>query len=279
MIGDPFLNSERGLRNGWWILIFLLVLASMLVPVLLLAQKNSRDVSIGTQASLVFLASAACQLLRRRALSELFGKFNKVWFKDFSAGCLMGAAFMLVPALILQTFGRVNLQWNSMDVSALVSSMSLFAGIALAEELLFRGFVFQRLLSGLGLWPAQLLTAAFFLLTHLNNPGMSGSIKVMASINIFLASMLFGLAFIRTKSLAMPLGLHWMANWMQGGVLGFGVSGTAGSGLFKPVFGEAPIWLTGGPFGLEGSLPGLICVVLMLILLYRMNSTKQMLNE
>ena len=49
MINNPFLNSERRLRNGWWVLIFLIVLASMLVPVILLAQKNSRDVSIGTR--------------------------------------------------------------------------------------------------------------------------------------------------------------------------------------------------------------------------------------
>jgi hypothetical protein len=65
----------------------------------------------------------------------------------------------------------------------------------------------------------------------------------------------------------MPLGLHWMANWMQGDILGFGVSGTEQVGLLNPVFGEALAWLTGGPFGLEASLPGLICVVVTLILL------------
>jgi hypothetical protein len=143
----------------------------------------------------------------------------------------------------------------------------LFAGVAATEELLFRGFVFQRLISGVGQWPTQLITAAFFLLTHLNNPGMTGGVKVMASVNIFLASILFGLAFIRTRGLAMPLGLHWMANWMQGGVLGFGVSGTQQLGLLQPVFGEAPAWLTGGQFGLEASLPGLICIVVTLLLL------------
>jgi membrane protease YdiL (CAAX protease family) len=145
----------------------------------------------------------------------------------------------------------------------------LFAGVAAAEELLFRGFVFQRLISGLGQWPAQLITAAFFLLTHLNNPGMTGTVKVIASINIFLASILFGLAFVRTGSLAMPLGLHWMANWVQGGILGFGVSGTEQLGLLKPVLGETPAWLTGGQFGLEASLPGLFCLVVILIVSYR----------
>jgi hypothetical protein len=97
---------------------------------------------------------------------------------------------------------------------------------------------------------------------------MTGNVKVMASINIFLASILFGLVFIQTKSLAMPIGLHWMANWAQGGVLGFGVSGAEQSGLLIPVFGDVPVWLTGGQFGLEASLPGLICVVLTLFVLY-----------
>ena len=279
MINNLFLNSERQLRNGWWVLIFLLVLASMLVPVILLAQKNSMDVSIGTQAIIILLASAACQLLRRQALTGLLGKFNAAWFKEFATGCLMGSALMLVPALLLETFGWVNLEWISVDASILASSLFLFAGVAVAEELLFRGFVFQRLISGLGVWPAQLLIAAFFLLTHWNNPGMTGSVKVMASLNIFLASILFGLAFIRTRNLAMPLGLHWMANWMQGGVLGFGVSGTETAGLWTPLFGDAPVWLTGGQFGLEASFVGLILLVLMIFALYKMNSTKHIPNE
>jgi hypothetical protein len=105
---NPFLNSAQGLRNGWWILIFLLVLASMLVPVLLLAQKNSRDVSIATQAIIVFLASAACQLLRRRALTELFGMFNRAWFREFGEGCQTGSALMLIPALKPILLYRMN---------------------------------------------------------------------------------------------------------------------------------------------------------------------------
>jgi membrane protease YdiL (CAAX protease family) len=115
--------------------------------------------------------------------------------------------------------------------------------------LLFRGFIFQRLIAGLGQWPTQLIMAGFFLLTHLNNPGMTGTIKVMASINIFLASIMFGLAFIRTKNLAMPLGLHFMAKWMQGGLLGFGVSGTEQPGLLNLIVAGIPEWVTGGSLG------------------------------
>lgn len=268
MTFNLFLNSERQLRNGWWILIFFLVLAGFLVPAMMAAQENNGGVSIGLQAVIVTLASLLCQFGRRKPLAELTGKFNARWLQELCLGGLIGSTLMLIPALILGIFGWVHWHWNPEGVSILLPSLLLFAGVAFAEELLFRGFVFQRLLSGLGQWPAQLIISAYFLLTHLSNPGMTGNVKVMASLNIFLASILFGLAFIQTKSLAMPLGLHWMANWIQGGVLGFGVSGSEQSGLLIPVFGDAPIWLTGGQFGLEASLPGLICVVITLLLIY-----------
>jgi uncharacterized protein len=265
MMINPFLNPERQLRNGWWILIFFLVLASLLVPAMLLAQQNHTDVSIGMQAVIIALATFISQLLRRKPLVELLGKFNLNWLKELWLGGLFGSTFMLIPALILAMFGWMTWQWNPEGFSILASSLLLFAGVAVTDEMLFRGFVFQRLISGLGVWPAQLIIAAFFLLTHLSNPGMIGSAKFVASINIFLASILFGVAFVRTRSLALPLGLHWMANWVQGSVLGFGVSGAEQAALLKPVFGEAPTWLTGGQFGLEASVPGLICVIATLI--------------
>ena len=271
---NPFLNSERQLRNGWWILIFFLVLASILMPALLVAQQNSMDVSIGLQAVIIVIASWICQLLRRKSLTELLGKFNMRWLKEFCLGGLTGAALMLVPALIMWVLGWVHWQWNPIGFSTLISIVLLFAGVAAAEELLFRGFIFQRLIAGLGQWPAQLILARYFLLTHLNNPGMTGDVKILASINIFIASLMFGVAFIRTKSLAMPLGLHFMANLTQGGVLGFGVSGTDQSGLLKPVFNEVPEWLTGGQFGLEASVLGLVCVVITFILIQRWDIPK-----
>lgn len=269
MLINLFLNSEHQLRNGWWVLIFFLVLAATLMPVLLIAQQNSMDVSMGLQAVIIVFASLVCQWLRRKPLVELWGEFNVRWLKEFGLGGLIGSALMLFPALIMWTLGWVHWQLNSIGLPTLVSTMVFFAAVAVAEELLFRGFVFQRLIAGLGQLPAQLILAGYFLLTHLNNPGMTGDVKILAGINIFLASILFGLAFVRTKSLAMPLGLHFMANLMQGGILGFGVSGTDQSGLLKPILAEIPLWLTGGQFGLEASLPGLIFVVGALMLLYK----------
>ena len=87
-----------------------------------------------------------------------------------------------------------------------------------------------------------------------------------AGANIFLASILFGLAYLRTRSLAMPFGLHLPANVTQGPILGFGVSGNDGVSLLVPVASGAPDWLY-GKLGLEASVPGLVCVVALLVIL------------
>lgn len=67
----------------------------------------------------------------------------------------------------------------------------------------------------------------------------------------------------------MPLGLHFMANFIQGSILGFGVSGEKEKSLFKAFSDKCPIWLNGGPFGLEASILGLLSVIIITTILYR----------
>jgi membrane protease YdiL (CAAX protease family) len=81
---------------------------------------------------------------------------------------------------------------------------------------------------------------------------MEGSVKLAALLNIFLAGWMLGFCYLRTGSLALPMGVHFGWNWVQGS-LGFGVSGNASHGLWKPVLHDKALWLTGGDFGLEAS--------------------------
>jgi membrane protease YdiL (CAAX protease family) len=269
-----FLNSKKQLRNIWWVAIFFLMLAALTFPVILLSQKYKWEVTTAQQALIVIAASWLCQLWRKQSFSELVGTFNLTWIRNLLIGLLLGAVLMLIPAFFLSLFGFVQYRVASADAYLILSATGLFAAVAIAEEFLFRGFIFQRLIAGIGKWGAQLLIAAYFLLIHINNPGMTGHVKQLAAVNIFLASIMFGLAFIRTGSLAMPLALHFMANWVQGTLLGFGVSGNEQPSLLKPVFNNTPEWLTGGNFGLEASIPGLVCVIVITFLLYNWKPQK-----
>ena len=216
---------------------------------------------------MISAVTVLCQVLRRRPFVEVTGQPDIRWLNQLGIGMVGGALLMAIPAFVLTSIGAIRWQFGMFAVTPLVTGVETMAAVAIAEELLFRGFLFQRLVDGLGAWPAQLVLGGLFLLTHLNNPGMTGATRFWAGINIFLASILFGLAFLRTRSLAMPIGLHFMANVTQGPILGFGVSGNGEAGLLRPSFSGAPQWLTGGTFGLEASLPGLISVILGVILL------------
>jgi len=264
-----FLNSQNQLRNVWWIAIFFLVLASLTFPLILLSQQYAFEVTITQQALVVIAVTWILQAMRKKPMSELFGKLNLDLLKNMLLGFVAGAILMLVPAIILTLSGSVHWQQGNMDMSSLLKISAGFISVAIAEEFLFRGFIFQRLRKSTGLWVAQLIIAGYFLLTHIGNPGMTGNIKILAYINIFTASIMFGFAYVRTNSLITPIAFHFMSNWVQGTLLGFGVSGNEQASLLKPVFNNAPEWLTGGNFGLEASVPGLISVFIITFILYR----------
>ena len=268
MKNNPFLNRSKEIRSIWWVVIFYLTLMIFLFPLILLADRFSFEITLAHQFLLILVASLICQALRRKSLGDLVGQLNFIWIKELGVGLLIGAALMLLPALFLTILGFIHWQVNDFSYSIITSGFAIFILTALAEELLFRGFMFQRLIQSLGKWPAQLIIATLFLLTHINNPGMTGVVKALASINIFVASILFGIAYIDTKSLAMPLGLHFMANFMQGTVLGFGVSGDNDPSLLRPIFKDAPLWLSGGDFGIEASLAGLFILIMITVSLF-----------
>lgn len=260
-IHPAFVGREKRLRNGWWVAAFLAIVAALLFPTILLSARLGVEVTIWAQVAILMVATTAIQLLRRKPVLEVTGVPNLRWMTHLLIGGVIGAVLMLLPALILTLGGWIGWQAVFPGWSALAPALLLMAGIAVAEELLFRGVLFQRLIDGVGVWPAQILIAALFVLTHMGNPNMEGATRLWAGANIFLASILFGLAWVRTRSLALPIGIHFMANVTQGVILGFGVSGTSEPSVFAPrLLTELP-WLTGGAFGLEASLPGLAIVV------------------
>jgi uncharacterized protein len=264
---SPFSNGAARLRSGWWIGIFFVVLAVLLLPLLLFARGRGTDVPPYQQMAVILAASSICQALLGEPPSRLLGPLDGLWPREFLLGGLGGVLMMAIPALGLGLTGVVSWRLGPDGPAALLPELLLLGAAVATEELLFRGFLFRRLLDGLGTWPAQLIIASLFVLTHSDALRSLGALGYLAGANIFLASVLFGLAYLRTRSLAMPMGLHLAANVTQGPVLGFGVSGTEGARLLIPLPSGVPYWLYGGAFGLEASVPGLVCVVALLAIL------------
>lgn len=270
-----FFNTQQQLRNGWWVLVFVAILV---VSQQLYKPTKNWLASLGASSTqleplallFLLLVSWCCLLLRRQKFSDLGLQFNKSWWQQLLLGTSAGVVMMLLIAMLMWSCATVRFSLNpEFQASDLIYGAYLLLIAAALEELLYRGFVFQRLLDGLGAWPTQLLFATVFVLGHWDNPGLAGSAKIVASVDLALASLLFGLAYIKTRSLALPLGLHFGWNWAQGYLLGFQVSGYEHNGWLLPQLQAQPDWLTGGTFGAEASVFALLVDCLALWLLWR----------
>lgn len=150
----------------------------------------------------------------------------------------------------------------------------VFIPAVVHEELLFRGYVFQKL----WLWNRRFAigsVSALFAALHLWND----SITVLAITNVFLGGILLSLAYERYQRLWFPIGLHLMWNVMSGPLLGYEVSGYKPSHTVLTVVGTGPWLLTGGAFGIEGSLWMTAVEMGGIVLLWRLNDEFRISNS
>jgi membrane protease YdiL (CAAX protease family) len=268
-----FYNDNKQVRNGWWILLFIgLVILTQPIykPIkqglgeLGFTEKMLEPVSF----FLLLLVTWICVKVRKESLADAGMGINTRWLKQFFTGTLAGLGMMFSTVALIWLVGGVTFELNEQRSIQLLSyGFYLFLIGSLAEEILHRGFIFQRLIDGIGVWGAQLLIASLFAFGHLGNPGMQGTTQLFAFFDLFLVSLIFGLAYIKTRSLALPIGLHLGWNWAQGNILGFGVSGHDKEGWFKPVFHGMEEWLTGGNFGPEASIFSVVVSIITLVIL------------
>ena len=131
----------------------------------------------------------------------------------------------------------------------IVDTIALFIPAALHEELVFRGYPYQ-VLRGVNRALAIVLSSAVFAALHSGNDDVTW----LALANIFLGGVILALAYERHQRLWMPIGLHFAWNIMSGPILGYDVSGFTSSRSLLVTVVQGPAILTGGAFGIEGSI-------------------------
>jgi membrane protease YdiL (CAAX protease family) len=165
---------------------------------------------------------------------------------------LVGAVFAILTALHAFEFqGRHAFSTAALDAA---SEMIL---VAFFEEILVRGIVLQALERPLGSLGAVLASSLLFGILHLPNDGAT----LLSTLNVTVAGVMFGTAFIATRRLWLCIGLHLGWNFTANYVFSAVVSGHEGrTGLISGNL-IGPHWMTGGAFGIEGSVVTLIALV------------------
>jgi len=202
----------------------------------------------------VLLATAiACRWLNKRSLKSLGLDTSGSGFKFGVSGLLLGSLLMSFIFLTALAMGWVRVLGVQKDdvPSNMIVALALNAAIAINEEVIFRGYIFQRLTEGFGPIPATLASALLFAVVHMTNPNAS----LWSVLPLTVPGLLLVAQYRATRSLWMPIGFHLAWNVFEGPIYGFALSGVNGFSLLQ-ISVPGPAEFVGGEFGPEGALLG-----------------------
>jgi membrane protease YdiL (CAAX protease family) len=264
-----FLAPDHRLRSGWRFAIALVGTYAALTVAGLIAY--SFDPSLGrvfesinrplTVALLLLLYFALGATLDRdpHPITTMGLGANQPIVRQLIIGSLLGFLMVCGALAWIAAAGRLTLswQWNSATLRPFLLTCLILLAAALAEELMFRGYPFQRLLEGTGKIISVAIMAALFGLGHWANPNSSA----ISIANTALVGVLFAIAWLRTRSLWFCWALHFAWNVSLGVIFGLPVSGTMQFAVIGYGSAQGPQWLTGGSYGIEAGASGTAAIL------------------
>jgi membrane protease YdiL (CAAX protease family) len=272
-----FFADDGRLRSGWrFALAVIVVLLANFIAGLIavgIAGRHGQMLDVIYRPLLVLLQLAGffllTQLLDRPAESpwQYNGLPRRHWFRDTIAGALLGFVLIGIAVVTIAAFFRLNIvsiRFNPRTVTVGIVVFGVILAAAMAEELAFRGYPFQRLVEGAGPAGAILLLSAMFGGIHMFNPHVSDSVlvRIAAFSNTLLIGIVLCLAYLRTRALWFPFGLHFAWNAALGLFFGLPVSGTNDFSVIVRSRAYGPDWFLGGGYGIEAGFLGTIVIIL-----------------
>lgn len=189
--------------------------------------------------------------------------------RSLARGTAGGVLWFAAVIGVIAALGAYRVEgWGS--VTSMFALLGLAAAASATEEVVFRGVLLRHLEARAGTWVALVVTAVLFGAMHLTNPAATTWGATAIAIEAGLA---LGAAYVATRSLWLPVGLHLGWNFAAGGVFGTEVSGNdTATGLLDSVT-SGPTLLSGGAFGPEASLvavaSGAVLTVVLMRVAYR----------
>lgn len=239
----------------------------------------SSDALLLTGALTTLVASlaatwAAGRALDRRPLADFGLRLGPSWWLDLGFGLALGALLMAAIFAAELALGWVAITGTLRATPegrpfalAILGPLVTFVCVGIYEELISRGYLLRNLAEGLrlpglgdrgALALGWVLSSAVFGALHAGNPNATP----VSTLTLVLAGLFLGLGYVLTGELAIPIGLHITWNFFQGSVFGFPVSGTTGQPTFIAIEQRGPELWTGGAFGPEAGLIGVLAILL-----------------
>jgi len=284
------INEFGRLRSGWRLLMYIMasIAAWFLISTIMgVAYFVARAVlppipHPALVADLMFRVSSLCAALAAGYLCvRLFEglpwrslglTLHSGWLRDLIVGSAIGIVALAFAVGIAAAAGGLRFSFiGSGMLAAAGKSLVVYSGLlfvaALAEEAAFRGYPLQTFARARLVLFGVLLTSLPFGFIHLLNPNVVPGVTFA---NTALAGIWLALAYLKTRSLWFPLGVHWGWNWALGWLFGLPISGLRL--VSNPILiGDdvGPSWLTGGRYGIEGGVACTVALIVAMLFIWR----------
>jgi len=248
-------NIIQKILSFWWfrIILFLIFLTSIFY-----ISKN-----IFTQIILLLGISLLIESFRAKSSFKTFGfNFERDSLRFFLSAFLYTLLFFIIITFFDQAVNGIELfsTVDKFNLNYFLDILVLIFFLALLEELIFRGIIYQALLQRFGKYSPTLILSILFVLAHIFFNNITDTIFI---INIFLANLLLSLMYLRTGSLWLPLSFHFFWNLFQALILGSPVSGFYyGIEIFQTNLHNPILLISNQEVGFESSF---ICTILLIL--------------
>jgi uncharacterized protein len=272
--------GPHGIRAGWRLLIFIALLFSVGFAIVFPLRKltpslgsgfSAHKVIIGETVSfaIVLIATAIMGRFEHRSLADYGLPFRFALGKQFWAGALWGFVMLsvivgMMAASGAYAFGGLALSPPEVIKYALLWALA-FLMVGFFEEFTFRGYLQFTLTTGIGFWPAALITCLIFAGGHITNGGEN----LVGVSEIVLIALFICLALRRTGNLWFAIGWHMAFDWGESFFYSTPNSGIHATGHLLKASLMGSKWLSGGSVGPEASVFDLVVTVAGILLLAR----------
>jgi len=277
VIKRTFRNRFGHWRAGWRLLVYAIAVfvigKAISVPLKLFFPDVPDSDFLSWTHTLVWVVGNLALLLGGLALLRFFDRrptallglgFSSGWLRELVTGLVAG--FVVTGALVLTLIlsGSVSLSLSP-DLRASLGAfpfyLVLFTLAAAVEEFVFRGYPLQSLAEGSRRWIAGVLLCLPFTLAHASNP----DVTMIGVANILLAGVVLVILYFQTRRLWLPISFHLSWNLAQSWLWGFDVSGIKIEDQLFVMTPTGADLITGGEFGLEGSILSTILFVALVV--------------
>jgi len=262
---NPVLFNDQGLRAGWRLLIYILLVVAISAAISFVVRKihtpthtSPTPSAVLVQEMVGFLVVFGCALIMSRIERRSPGAYGlpiaEAFGRKFWLGMLFGLVEISVLIGLISAFGGYSFGSLALSSSGILHwgllHLVLFTFVGFFEEFLFRGYLQFTLADGIGFWPAAILLSLGFGAVHLGNPGEG----FVGAASVALVGIFFAFTLYRTGNLWYAVGLHATFDWGETFLFSVPNSGTFMEGHLSNSILHGPKWLTGGTVGPEGSI-------------------------